>query len=319
MRAGGHDDREVALLVLGVGLVGLGDRIEGEVVGVLDPGRAGDLDAQRQAGRVVLLLAELEDPLDRLGGDGEDHQIGGRGGVGHDIRLTSGVVTDTPSTEPNEGHGPEVLYEVADHVATITLNRPASPQRHLGPDAASCSASSSPGPTTTATCACVILTGAGKGFCSGLDIKDAMAGTGHRRHRRRRRGRVVHADPQPPHRDPPGDGHPGDRGAQRRRGGLRPRPRPRRRPPPDGQLGHAAARLRQARRRPRVGRHVVPPAAARLGQGRRDLLPRSRHRRGRGRAHRAREPRRARRRADGAGRTSGPPRSPATRRWPSGP
>ena len=40
------------------------------------------------------------------------------------IRLTSGVVTDTPSTEPNEGHGPEVLYEVADHVATITLNRP---------------------------------------------------------------------------------------------------------------------------------------------------------------------------------------------------
>ena len=98
--------------------------IEGEVVGVLDAARAGDLDAQRQAGRVVLLLAELEDALDRLRGDGEHHQIGGRGGVGHGIRLTSGVVTDTPSTEPNEGHGPEVLYEVADHVATITLNRP---------------------------------------------------------------------------------------------------------------------------------------------------------------------------------------------------
>ena len=37
-------------------------------------------------------------------------------------------MTDTTSTdasaEPNEGHGPEVLYEVTDHVATITLNRP---------------------------------------------------------------------------------------------------------------------------------------------------------------------------------------------------
>ena len=37
-------------------------------------------------------------------------------------------MTDTSApaaaAEPNEGHGPEVLYEVADHLATITLNRP---------------------------------------------------------------------------------------------------------------------------------------------------------------------------------------------------
>jgi len=33
----------------------------------------------------------------------------------------------TTTSDPgdgNDGHGPEVLYEVADHVATITLNRP---------------------------------------------------------------------------------------------------------------------------------------------------------------------------------------------------
>ena len=114
---------------LNVGLVGLGHRVEGEVVGVLDAAGARDLDAQRQAGRVVLGLAQLEDASDRLRGDGEHRRISRRGGVSHAPRLTSGSVTDTTATteasaEPNEGHGPEVLYEVADHVATITLNRP---------------------------------------------------------------------------------------------------------------------------------------------------------------------------------------------------
>jgi enoyl-CoA hydratase/carnithine racemase len=84
-------------------------------------------------------------------------------------------VTDT--TDENEGHGPEVLYEVADHVATITLNRPHRrnaisvrmlqllTERFLEADG-------------DGNVRVVILTGAGKGFCSGLDIKDAMAGTG---------------------------------------------------------------------------------------------------------------------------------------------
>ena len=77
----------------------------------------------------------------------------------------------TDSTEP------EVLYDVDGHVATITLNRPhrrnaisvrmlvelgeliERVERDRGVRVA-------------------ILTGAGAGFCSGLDIKDAMAGTG---------------------------------------------------------------------------------------------------------------------------------------------
>ena len=86
-------------------------------------------------------------------------------------------MTDTPSTDANEGQGPEVLYEVADHVATLTLNRPhrrnAISARMLQLLSELFSRADDDGDVRV-----VILTGAGKGFCSGLDIKDAMAGTG---------------------------------------------------------------------------------------------------------------------------------------------
>jgi enoyl-CoA hydratase/carnithine racemase len=83
-------------------------------------------------------------------------------------------VADETAAQQDE---PEVLYEVADHVATITLNRPHRRNaisvrmlellsRHLS------EADDDPDVRV------VLLTGAGKGFCSGLDIKDAMAGTG---------------------------------------------------------------------------------------------------------------------------------------------
>ena len=84
-------------------------------------------------------------------------------------------MSDTP--EPNEGHGPEVLYDVADHIATITLNRPhrrnAISVRMLTMLTEVFSRADD-----AADVRVVLLTGAGKGFCSGLDIKDAMAGTG---------------------------------------------------------------------------------------------------------------------------------------------
>jgi enoyl-CoA hydratase/carnithine racemase len=84
-------------------------------------------------------------------------------------------VTDTD--QENEGHGPEVLYEVADHVATITLNRPhrrnaISVKMLQLLTERFAEADDDPGVRVA------ILTGAGKGFCAGLDIKDAMAGTG---------------------------------------------------------------------------------------------------------------------------------------------
>jgi enoyl-CoA hydratase/carnithine racemase len=90
------------------------------------------------------------------------------------------VTTTTPASSPadeNEGHGPEVLYEVADHVATITLNRPhrrnAISVRMLQLLSELFSRADDDGDVRV-----VLLTGAGKGFCSGLDIKDAMAGSG---------------------------------------------------------------------------------------------------------------------------------------------
>lgn len=85
--------------------------------------------------------------------------------------------TTAPADEPNQGQGPEVLYEVADHVATITLNRPhrrnAISVRMLNLLSEHFSQAD-----TDPQVRAVILTGAGKGFCAGLDIKDAMAGSG---------------------------------------------------------------------------------------------------------------------------------------------
>jgi enoyl-CoA hydratase/carnithine racemase len=70
-----------------------------------------------------------------------------------------------------------VLYEVAGHVATITLNRPhrrnAISVPMLEQLARYLSAADEDRKVRV-----VLLTGAGKGFCAGLDIKDAMAGTG---------------------------------------------------------------------------------------------------------------------------------------------
>lgn len=72
---------------------------------------------------------------------------------------------------------PEVLYDVDGGVATITLNRPhrrnAISFRML--EQLTEAFERADGDRGVRA---VVLTGAGKGFCSGLDIKDAMAGTG---------------------------------------------------------------------------------------------------------------------------------------------
>lgn len=70
-----------------------------------------------------------------------------------------------------------VLYEVADHVATITLNRPhrrnAISTRMLSMLSDALTEADRSGDVRA-----IVLTGAGKGFCAGLDIKDAMSGSG---------------------------------------------------------------------------------------------------------------------------------------------
>ena len=86
-------------------------------------------------------------------------------------------MTTTTSPDDNEGHGPEVLYDVADHVATITLNRPhrrnAISIKMLQLLSERFTEAEDDGDVRV-----VLLTGSGKGFCAGLDIKDAMSGSG---------------------------------------------------------------------------------------------------------------------------------------------
>ncbi len=79
--------------------------------------------------------------------------------------------SETPEPDP-------VLYEVSDdHVATITLNRPhrrnAISMRMLNRLSEVLTKADD-----SVEVRAIVITGAGKGFCAGLDIKDAMAGTG---------------------------------------------------------------------------------------------------------------------------------------------
>lgn len=72
---------------------------------------------------------------------------------------------------------PEVLYEVDGHVATVTLNRP---HRRNAITMAMLTQLTRvlQQADEDAGVRCVLLTGAGAGFCSGLDMKETAAGTG---------------------------------------------------------------------------------------------------------------------------------------------
>jgi enoyl-CoA hydratase/carnithine racemase len=96
------------------------------------------------------------------------------------VPAEGAAVTDTtpaspPKDEPPDG--PEVRYEVADHVATITLNRPHR-RNAISVRMLQLLTDHFAEADLDPSVRVVLLTGAGKGFCAGLDIKDAMAGTG---------------------------------------------------------------------------------------------------------------------------------------------
>ncbi len=71
----------------------------------------------------------------------------------------------------------DLLYDVSDHVATITLNRPDRLNAISGPMLASFSQVFRDADADRDV-RVIILTGAGRGFCAGLDLKDLMSGTG---------------------------------------------------------------------------------------------------------------------------------------------
>ncbi|HWQ28462.1 MAG TPA: enoyl-CoA hydratase-related protein [Dehalococcoidia bacterium] len=71
----------------------------------------------------------------------------------------------------------DLLYDVADGVATITLNRPDRMNAISGPMLLSFSRAFRDADRDPAV-RVIILTGAGRGFCAGLDLKDLASGTG---------------------------------------------------------------------------------------------------------------------------------------------
>lgn len=73
--------------------------------------------------------------------------------------------------------GPEVLYEVDGHVATLTLNRPHR-RNAISVRMLELLTEHLTEAERDRNVRCVVITGAGKGFCSGLDLQDAAAGTG---------------------------------------------------------------------------------------------------------------------------------------------
>jgi enoyl-CoA hydratase/carnithine racemase len=80
-------------------------------------------------------------------------------------------------SDDDDGLGREVRYETGEHLAWITLDRPhrrnAITMTMLA-QLTDALAAAEADPDVR----CVLLTGAGKGFCSGLDLKEASAGRG---------------------------------------------------------------------------------------------------------------------------------------------
>ena len=71
----------------------------------------------------------------------------------------------------------DILYETSDHVATITLNRPDRLNAISFAMLESFSKAFQAADADTEV-RVIILTGAGRGFCAGLDLKDLVSGTG---------------------------------------------------------------------------------------------------------------------------------------------
>ena len=150
--------------------------------------------------------------------------------------------TDAAHDHPDAARS-EVLYEVADHIATITLNAP----ERMNTISGRCSASSRDRlleADRDRDVRCIVLTGAGRAFCAGLDLAAQMAGP---KGGARQPGRpvVVHRRVRPPRR--PADRaaqprHADDLRAERRRRRLRPRPRARLRHPHRRRDGQAQPR-----------------------------------------------------------------------------
>src|SRR3972149_9802773 len=97
----------------------------------------------------------------------------------------------------------DLLYEIDANVATVTLNRPDRLNAISGPMLVSFSQALRDADADNNVRA-IIITGAGRGFCAGLDLKDLTAGTGIGANGGGRGGRApLQLGKQPPPRPPP--------------------------------------------------------------------------------------------------------------------
>jgi enoyl-CoA hydratase/carnithine racemase len=87
------------------------------------------------------------------------------------------VPYDAAVTDIDSASDDPVLYEVDDHVATITLNRP-DRMNAISVPMLQQLAERLEQADLDESVRVILVTGAGRAFCAGLDIKDAMAGTG---------------------------------------------------------------------------------------------------------------------------------------------
>jgi enoyl-CoA hydratase/carnithine racemase len=71
----------------------------------------------------------------------------------------------------------DLLYDVSNGIATITLNRPERLNAISGPMLSSLSRALRDADGDTGV-RVIVMTGAGRGFCAGLDLKDVASGTG---------------------------------------------------------------------------------------------------------------------------------------------
>jgi enoyl-CoA hydratase/carnithine racemase len=74
------------------------------------------------------------------------------------------------ATRPAEAAAPELLYEVADHVATLTINRPDAQNTISGPMLDAMTQRLVQANEDSAVRA-IIITGSGRFFCAGLDLR----------------------------------------------------------------------------------------------------------------------------------------------------
>lgn len=78
--------------------------------------------------------------------------------------------------DPAADPGPEVLYEVSDHIATLTLNRPERLNTISGPMLTLLGELLLKADRDRDV-RCIILTGKGRAFCAGLDLRGATSGS----------------------------------------------------------------------------------------------------------------------------------------------